>query len=73
MQTNFLSSSCISIYLGLINHVIMEAYSECWGTNVHCAHSIVIYYPMDPNRFKELIVYSKIHVLITNKSELSKD
>lgn len=32
---NQLSIFFMHIYVGLINHVIMEAYNEYWGTNVH--------------------------------------
>ncbi len=51
---NQVSIIFMHIFLGLINHVVMEAYNEYWGTNVHSAHSIVIYHPTDPNHFKEL-------------------
>ncbi len=42
------------IYLGFVDHIIIEAYNECFLKYVHNGHSIVVYYPIDPRHFKEL-------------------
>ncbi len=41
------------IYLGFVDHTIIEAYSEYLKYG-HNGHSIVVYYPIDPRHFKEL-------------------
>jgi hypothetical protein len=72
MQTNFLSSSCIST-LALLIMLLWKNIMNI-GEQMFIVH-IPLWYIIQWTQIisKNLIVYYKIYVLITNKLELSKD